>query len=259
MMNKEERLQIISKILESIGEVRTDDIRKNSYESSDDVFYELTNALKWDQFEEANRFDMKYVLDPPEKLKERLRWKRDNEGNADNSMITTLADMITIKAGKIINIDKIAQGIINILDLMDEHNDLRLMYQDYFEEHTHKELAMEKLKTRLEDINYLGSKKSLIFLREYELKSAAGMPLEKLPLPAREVQVKKIMKRSGLVSDENNSKDIIKKGEKYFKVPLIADYGLWFIGNKFCKKKNPDCENCILYKHADEDLCYRNI
>lgn len=267
-MKKEVRLKMMARVLEAIGDVREYEVKENEFETSEEVFYQLAQALQWGPY--GARVDMYNVLPSPEKLKKRLEWKREQEnegkewidevGGADRSFQTTLTDMLSVRSGeRIPNVGRIAKGVIDSLELLDEHKDLRNMYEDYVAQYENKELAMEKLKERIEDIHGMGEKKTLVFLRQYDIRADAGMPIKQLPLPWYERHVKRVMKRTGFVKNEEAEKAIRKAGKEYFTVPLIGDFGLWYIGRRYCKKNNPDCENCPLSTFKGEPLCFKNI
>jgi len=268
-MDKEERLSIIAKILEAVGGNRDYILfRKSGFNSSEDVFFELVNVLQAGIFV-RKRLDMSEILPSPKDLKDRLEWKRDKEkegeewieevGGAKRSFVDTLNDMIAIKGKRLPKIGMIARGIIDILDLMDEHEDLQKLYPDYVEEYGNRQLAMEKLKERIEEIHGMGRKKTLIFLRNYNSRASADMPIEKLPLPWYERHVKEVMKRAGFVEDKEDEKGIKKMGKKYFDVPLIGDNGLWYIGRRYCKKEEPNCRDCPLSEIKGKELCFKNF
>lgn len=267
-MKKEARFKMMAKVLEVIGDAREYEVKENEFDSSEEVFYQLAQALQWGPTGE--QVNMTEVLPSPEKLKKRLEWKRKQEkegkewidevGGADRSFRTTLTDIMAIRSGKrIYKVGDISKGIIESLELLDEHDDLRNMYDDYVEQYENKELAIEKLKERIEDIHWMGEKKTLVFLREYNIKADAKMPIQHLPLPGYERHVKKVMKRTGFVNREDAEEAIKEAGEKYFTVSLMGDFGLWYLGRRYCKKNNPDCENCPLSTFKGEPLCFKNI
>lgn len=62
-----------------------------------------------------------------------------------------------------------------------------------------------------------------------------------------DVHIKKIMKRTGLVSENADIDSIIYKARELCpEFPGIIDLICWEVGRTYCKPINPNCEDCII-------------
>ncbi len=70
-----------------------------------------------------------------------------------------------------------------------------------------------------------------------------------------DVHVRRVLRRSGLVSQNADDASIIYKArELYPEFPGIIDSSCWEIGRTWCRPQNPDCEECVI-----KAVCARNI
>ena len=66
-----------------------------------------------------------------------------------------------------------------------------------------------------------------------------------------DIQVTKVFKRIGFIRTNATKDELLYCArELYPEYPGIFDYSAWDIGQKWCKKTKPDCDNCYL-----NDLC----
>jgi len=176
-------------------------------------------------------------------------------GGPELSLVDSITDWFAWNDIKMPRIRRIAEGILDIVKLQKELGDkgyeLKDLYR-YYLDNFGEEKALEKLLERLMGIREMGEKKAITFLRGYSVRSGEKLPIEKLSLP-RERHVQRVMKRIGFVDDEDIEK-IREAGCKYFKVPIIADLGLWFVGKNYCYEDKPKCEECPV-----EEYCAKNI
>ena len=69
-----------------------------------------------------------------------------------------------------------------------------------------------------------------------------------------DVHIIRVMKRIGYVSENANNEMIIYRARELNpEFPGIIDFSCWEIGRKWCRPKNPDCENCIVNKECKWD------
>ncbi len=62
-----------------------------------------------------------------------------------------------------------------------------------------------------------------------------------------DVHIKRVMKRIGYVPENSDNDMIIYKARELNpEFPGIIDFSCWEIGRKWCKPKNPECNNCIV-------------
>ncbi len=64
-----------------------------------------------------------------------------------------------------------------------------------------------------------------------------------------DAHVCRVMKRTGLIENDDRDEAIDKAKEIYPEFPGIIDFPLWTIGRTYCHAGTPDCANCPL---ADE-------
>lgn len=69
-----------------------------------------------------------------------------------------------------------------------------------------------------------------------------------------DVQLAKVFRRLGLIDSEDPEKAIEKARELYPEYPGKLDASAWVIGREYCKRYNPDCDECPL-----DDVCEKNI
>ena len=65
-----------------------------------------------------------------------------------------------------------------------------------------------------------------------------------------DVHVCRVMKRMGLITDENRDEAIEKAENMYPDFPGIIDYPLWNVGKTFCYANNQNCVDCIVCKEC---------
>jgi len=70
-----------------------------------------------------------------------------------------------------------------------------------------------------------------------------------------DVHILRVLRRSGLVDKEASIDSIIYKARELCpEFPGIIDFSCWEIGRKWCRPRNPNCEECII-----EQECLKNI
>lgn len=70
-----------------------------------------------------------------------------------------------------------------------------------------------------------------------------------------DVHILRVLRRSGLVDKEASIDSIIYKARELCpEFPGIIDFSCWEIGRKWCRPRNPNCEECIIEKE-----CLKNI
>lgn len=70
-----------------------------------------------------------------------------------------------------------------------------------------------------------------------------------------DVHIKRVMKRMGFVEkDANNDMIIYKARELNPEFPGVIDFSCWEIGRNWCKPRNPDCANCIVFAECKKIL-----
>ena len=68
-----------------------------------------------------------------------------------------------------------------------------------------------------------------------------------------DVHIIRVMKRMGLVAkDANNDMIIYKARELNPEFPGVIDFSCWEIGRKWCRPKNPICNQCIVEKDCSK-------
>jgi endonuclease-3 len=70
-----------------------------------------------------------------------------------------------------------------------------------------------------------------------------------------DVHILRVLRRSGLVDKDASIDSIIYKARELCpEFPGIIDFSCWEIGRKWCRPRNPNCEECIIEKE-----CLKNI
>jgi len=70
-----------------------------------------------------------------------------------------------------------------------------------------------------------------------------------------DVHIIRVMKRMGFVTKDANSDMIIYKARELNpEFPGIIDFSCWEIGRKWCRPKNPNCDECIVNKECKKQI-----
>ena len=149
--------------------------------------------------------------------------------------------------------DVIAQGIMDVTMLAETYKDLLTLYPKLLEKNNgSKESAMLELLSILEGFSGVSSKKALVLVRDLHYQCDWDYPIEKLPLPI-DTHVRVTMKRMGFCPTESDV--VIETAARiFFKVPVLTDLALWNIGLKYCEKRTPKCQDCVVSKYCEKRI-----
>lgn len=269
----------VALIIEDVGRKLCDPSANpfyREYENDDEVFYHLLITLLHEKVEKPESLmeEFKRNIAEPEILWKRFEekmkdedFRRRIEGELpfEESDLAEIAEMLCRSKDPEVELTVTGwvfastsrgdiRGIFGILKLWKELKDqgygLRRLYE-YFEDKYGPE-ALEMLISRLKEISGIGEVRALRFLREYAIKSGHRSLLRELPIPDQS-HIKRVMKRLGLV-ESGKIGEVRDFGRKFFEEPIIAATALEFIGEKYCRPRDPLCMECPLKDHCERSL-----
>jgi endonuclease III len=86
-----------------------------------------------------------------------------------------------------------------------------------------------------------------ILARDFKIPMADKYCIDISP----DVQVKRVFNRLGLISQNPTSEELIYSGRELNpEYPGIFDFSVWEIGRKWCRPKNPKCNDCYLFQYC---------
>jgi len=277
-VDNEKRLALIGKILEAMGEPYWWNLCKerNHYTSSEEVFYDLANYLQLPNARSWGVEDLTLLPSPRELSQHLEKLKKEEAGKMFAYVTDKIRESGVGDSQEVIS--DTAAGIVRLLHLFREHGLLRndprkedpkQLYQSYVEKYGDAETAMGELKEDLADIFALYEGDVLLFLRKYKARSGVEMPIGELSFSLHK-WTEEVLERAGFITWKLGKREEIgdpiqwqkekmkEIGQQYFKIPLIAEYGIRKIWRNCCGSR-PDCRNCPISHFKGEKLCFRNM